>query len=179
MPNPVFIRPETLFRVVLLASFGQPAVVAFSLANFFANAGIGQRTVINCVFQYGAYIGCSLISTSSVGPTLFPVVANSELIQKYVTCPHSIYSQPEKALTVGLLFASAGILTRSGTPKINLGMASILAAYSQYMSDIVASSSGSGGTPFLFMKPRRSNLSLKQEVYFNDIFDQINKFYID
>ena len=118
MPNTV-ISPETMLRVVAFTLVGEFGAAAFSLA-------VEMRSLCtNAAVQYGTYIGAQAVGNTV--PVFLPVIANTRLIQHYVTA--SAGGTPaEKALSVGLLFSAAGVLTRTSDVPTNMAVGALIAS---------------------------------------------------
>ena len=111
------MSPEIYYKIVLLMLTRDSVVMAFSLADFFANGG--KQILINTAAQYGGYIAATAVGNNITPSILIPVLANSKLANDFLQVSHGMPGQPERVATIAFLFSAAGLITKTGDIPTN------------------------------------------------------------
>ena len=152
------MSPETYYKILLIILARNSTVVAFSLADFFANGG--KQILINTAAQYGGYIAATAVGNNITPSILIPILANSKLATDFLQVSHSMPGQPERVATIAVLFSAAGLITKTGDIPTNASMGAVIAAFADYMSSVV----NNGNVPFAYIRAKRMNLTFKQHM---------------
>ena len=92
-------------------------------------------------------------------PIIAPAVTNTKLVHDWIQCSNAPGTPGEKALTAVLVFATSGMITKTGDMPANMGAAACIVAFVTYMQQAV----NIAPTPFLMAKSvNRMHLSFKQ-----------------